>query len=211
MKLILAIVNNDDSAIASSALTEAGFFVTKLSTTGGFLMVGNTTLMIGVQEDRATDDVQDMNQTVDLYYAATDAGKRLAEKAADKQVQMEVVGEPCQIPGNPVLIDEMIMNLMDNAIKYNKPGGTMEVSVEKNGKAALLMVKDSGVGIEEAHIDRVFERFYRVDQSRSRETEGHGLGLAIVKHIVQLHGGEIRLESKVDEGTKVEVRFGRQA
>ncbi|MCL1849326.1 MAG: ATP-binding protein [Clostridiales bacterium] len=153
------------------------------------------------------DHTGDLNQIVDLYSAARDASVRMADKAADKHVEVEVVGEECLVNGNAVLIDELVVNLIDNGVKYNKAGGKVTVSVDRDGQVAVLTVADDGIGIEEAHLGRIFERFYRVDQSRSRETEGSGLGLAIVKHIVQLHKGEINVESRINTGTKISVRL----
>jgi two-component system phosphate regulon sensor histidine kinase PhoR len=142
---------------------------------------------------------------VDLFACATEVAERLAEKAQEKQVEVTVAGGECVVAGNAMLLDEMMTNLCDNAIKYNKPGGKVEITVLAGEGLAMLTVEDTGIGIDEGHIDRIFERFYRVDQSRSRETEGNGLGLAIVKHIVQLHQGTIRLESRLGEGTKATV------
>lgn len=114
---------------------------------------------------------------------------------------------PASIMGNEILLRELCENLTENAIRYNRPGGTVVISTGTAGGRAFLRVKDSGIGIpEEAH-NRVFERFYRVDKSRSKAKGGTGLGLAIVKHIALLHQGEIQLQSKVDQGTTVTVWF----
>jgi two-component system phosphate regulon sensor histidine kinase PhoR len=105
------------------------------------------------------------------------------------------------------MIYEMFHNLIDNAVKYNKPGGSVEVSVSGEGGHAVVSVSDTGIGIPEEARDSVFERFYRVDKSRSRKTGGTGLGLAIVKHIAHAFNAKISLTSRLGEGTKVTVRF----
>lgn len=105
------------------------------------------------------------------------------------------------------MLIELFDNLIQNAIRYNVPGGKVEVKVCKEDSKTVLIVKDTGIGIPEEDKDRIFERFYRVDKSRSRETGGTGLGLAIVKHIVELHGGEIELESIPDKGTCIKIYF----
>lgn len=105
------------------------------------------------------------------------------------------------------MLCELIENLCENAIRYNNEGGfiLLEIGVE-NGRA-VLVVKDNGIGIPEEHQERVFERFYRVDKSRSKATGGTGLGLAIVKHIVAIHSAEIELESETNQGTTITVKF----
>ena len=105
------------------------------------------------------------------------------------------------------MIEELLFNLCDNAIRYNKPGGSVAVTVGQRDGKALLSVKDSGIGIPKESQERVFERFYRVDKSRSKKTGGTGLGLAIVKHIVAQHGAELRMESVPGEGTEMTVIF----
>ena len=108
---------------------------------------------------------------------------------------------------NRNMMCELLDNLCQNAIRYNRPGGDVWVEVASNENGAFLVVKDNGIGIPKEHQERVFERFYRVDKSRSRETGGTGLGLAIVKHIVALHDGEISLESEDGQGTTIRVQF----
>lgn len=105
------------------------------------------------------------------------------------------------------MLIELLDNLIQNAIRYNVPGGKIVVAISKEETGVVLSVKDTGIGIPEADINRVFERFYRVDKSRSRETGGTGLGLAIVKHIVDLHGGKIEIKSKLSEGTEIIIYF----
>jgi two-component system phosphate regulon sensor histidine kinase PhoR len=107
-------------------------------------------------------------------------------------------------------MQELINNLCDNAIRYNKPGGTVKVTVDHDDEKVWLRVADTGIGIPKEHQKRIFERFYRVDKSRSRATGGIGLGLAIVKHIVQGMNGEIQLESELDVGTTITVLLPKQ-
>ena len=109
--------------------------------------------------------------------------------------------------GNSTVIDEIIYNLCDNAIKYNKEGGSYSVEIKKLPRKAVIKVSDTGVGIPAKHIDRIFERFYRVDKSRSRKVKGTGLGLSIVKHGVLYHNGTVRAESKENSGTVFTVEL----
>ena len=131
----------------------------------------------------------------------------LASIAADKGIALELSGESFTISGVRRLLQEIIYNLCENAIKYNRNGGRVDVSIENNSSEAVIKVSDTGIGIPPEHQARVFERFYRVDKSHSKETGGTGLGLSIVKHAVQYMNGSIHLESKVGEGTTVTVRL----
>ena len=105
----------------------------------------------------------------------------------------------------------MISNLCDNAVKYNRPGGRVEIAVRPEKRSVLLSVTDTGIGIPEESQSRVFERFYRVDKSRSKETGGTGLGLSIVKHGAQYHQAKLQLASELGKGTRITVRFPRGA
>ena len=107
----------------------------------------------------------------------------------------------------PVILEEMIYNLCDNAIKYNKENGSVDVIINQTDKEVKVIVRDTGIGIPAAHQDRVFERFYRVDKSRSKSTGGTGLGLAIVKHIVAQHDAQMTLNSEEGVGTEIKVVF----
>lgn len=109
--------------------------------------------------------------------------------------------------GNETQLYELVFNLCDNAVRYNKPNGSVYIKLIRQNENAVLQVKDTGIGIEKKHQDRIFERFYRVDKSRSKETGGTGLGLAIVKHIAELHNAEITVESEIDKGTTITVTF----
>ena len=111
------------------------------------------------------------------------------------------------IQGNRDMIKELIENLVQNAIRYNNPGGKAWVNVVSNGNYSILVVRDNGIGIPIGEQERVFERFYRVDKSRSKATGGTGLGLAIVKHIVELHDAKLSLDSAPGVGTTITVSF----
>ncbi len=149
-------------------------------------------------------------ERVDLLELAGAAAAALEEKAAARQVRVSVTGEQAELEGVRSFLYEMIYNLCDNAIKYNVEGGSVELSVQPAGERAALTVKDTGVGIPPEYQDRVFERFFRVDKSRSKAVGGTGLGLAIVKHTVQYHRGEIALESG-EGGTTITVKLPVEA
>lgn len=142
----------------------------------------------------------------DLYETVSECMETLAVNARRAGVTLTFEGEPCIICGNHDMIRELTENLVQNAIRYNNPGGKVSVSVIKNDQP-LLIVKDNGIGIPASEQQRVFERFYRVDKSRSKATGGTGLGLAIVKHIVELHEARIELDSAPGVGTTVTVEF----
>ena len=143
-------------------------------------------------------------ETVDLGEVAGQTVEQLAAQAAAAEVTMEVKAEDCILESVPRLLQEIIFNLTENAIKYNRPNGRVTVSVTADG---VLTVQDNGIGIPPEHRSRVFERFYRVDKSHSKAVGGTGLGLSIVKHAVADLGGHIDLQSEVGRGTTVTVRF----
>lgn len=145
---------------------------------------------------------------VNLNVAAEKCVSALEVNAEKHNVTLVETGESnCYIYGNIELINEIIYNLTDNAIRYNNEGGTVKVFVYSNEDKVILEVKDNGIGIPKEHQDRIFERFYRVDKSRSKLTGGTGLGLAIVKHIVAKHDAKIEIESEVGKGTIIKVIF----
>ncbi len=146
-------------------------------------------------------------ETVDLYEIAEETAAELTDTAATKNVAVSVTGERIVIKGVRRLLHEIMFNLCDNAIKYNRDDGTVELSVSRQENNAVSAVKDSGIGIPPEHQTRVFERFYRVDKSRSKESGGTGLGLSIVKHAVQYHNGSIDLRSNPGEGTTIQIFF----
>lgn len=140
-----------------------------------------------------------------LYEAAKERVELLQNYAYKKNITLTLSGSDTFVLSNRGMLIELLDNLIQNAIRYNVPGGKVFVKVYKDGNSAVLLVKDTGIGIPEKDKDRVFERFYRVDKSRSRDTGGTGLGLAIVKHIVELHDGKIELESTLSKGTEMKV------
>jgi two-component system phosphate regulon sensor histidine kinase PhoR len=127
--------------------------------------------------------------------------------AAKKNVDIRVIGENAKIHGVRQLLDEMIYNLLENAIKYNEENGKAGISVIKENDSVVVSVWDTGIGIPKEHQDRIFERFYRVDKSHSRETGGTGLGLSIVKHAAMYHNAEIKIDSDTSRGTKIILTF----
>lgn len=147
---------------------------------------------------------------IDIYALSQNIAVRLIPKARKKNVNIIVNGETSYIEGVPEIIDEMIFNLCDNAVKYNIDGGTVTVKTDETKDYVSVSVKDTGIGIPEIHQSRIFERFYRVDKARSRSTGGTGLGLSIVKHGARIHGAEIRLESEPDKGTTVSLIFPKK-
>ena len=146
-------------------------------------------------------------EQVDLYKAAQNCIQMMGMQAQKQDVKLHLEGEPCIITANKNLIDELLYNLCSNAIRYNYRGGSVTVTVRREGTRILLSVKDTGIGIPRKHQERVFERFYRVDKSRSKQTGGTGLGLAIVKHIVAQHNAELTLTSEEGKGTEIRVVF----
>ena len=147
------------------------------------------------------------DEPVDLYEVADEAVKALADSAEKRKVSLHLNGEHCVINGIRRYLYEIAYNLCDNAIRYNKEGGEVTVDIRRAGAETVFSVSDTGIGISPEHQSRVFERFYCVDKSRSKETGGTGLGLSIVKHAVAYHGGTIRLDSTVSKGTTVTVTF----
>lgn len=148
-----------------------------------------------------------LNDKIDLLKTAHDVEEILRHKADNREVTMTIEGEPVQIYGNQSYITELFLNLMDNAIKYNHEGGSLKVTVGAEDGKAVAVFSDTGIGISDEHQSRIFERFYRVDKSRSKQTGGTGLGLSIVKHIVAYHSGEIQLESELEKGTTITVKL----
>lgn len=146
-------------------------------------------------------------ETVDVYAEAKQTVALLAKAAEEKQVTVALEGESALISGVSQLVHEIVYNLCDNAIKYNRTGGSVNVEVHSDGENAVLVVSDTGIGIPVEHHERIFERFYRVDKSHSKETGGTGLGLSIVKHAVQYLGGAITLDSAPGSGTTITVTF----
>ncbi|MCI8511898.1 MAG: two-component sensor histidine kinase [Lachnospiraceae bacterium] len=161
-----------------------------------------------LQLSRLDEKEQELEDTdVDLYGLAEDCIRQLEMAARHQEVTIRLSGKTAVIRADRHLIEELAYNLCDNAIRYNNRGGRVTVTVSETAGRACLSVQDSGIGIPKEHQIRVFERFYRVDKSRSRATGGTGLGLAIVKHIAAQYGAEISLESEEGQGTKIRVCF----
>lgn len=156
-----------------------------------------------LDEDENTPEFEEVN----LLVLAEDIKERLLTQAAKKNVELRVIGENVKIKGVRQILDEMIYNLLDNAIKYNEDNGKAGVSVIKENDTIVLSVWDTGIGIPKEHQDRIFERFYRVDKSHSRETGGTGLGLSIVKHGAYYHNADINIDSEPLRGTKIIITF----
>lgn len=146
-------------------------------------------------------------ELVDLHAVACDVAERMAGRADHAEVTLAVEGEPVLVEGFPRVVDEVVANLCSNAIRYNLPGGSVRIWTGEREGRPTLEVTDTGIGIPPEAQAKVFERFYRVEPSRSRASGGTGLGLAIVKHAAMLHGADIMLNSAVGEGTTVTVAF----
>lgn len=146
-------------------------------------------------------------EDVDLYQLAREVVERLQKIAAKNSVKMEITGEKVIYNGMKQILDEMIYNICENAIKYNKKGGTVSIWVGETLSGPKIIIEDDGIGIPKEAQDRIFERFYRVDKSHSKENGGTGLGLSIVKHGALLHKAQINIESEYEKGTKIEIVF----
>jgi len=146
---------------------------------------------------------------VDLLQMAQSVARHFMPRAEEKGIILSVDGMDLSVYGYPALLNEMIANLVDNAVKYTDRGGAVRISVDQRDNSIVLSVCDTGIGIPEEHQPHVFERFYRVDKSHSKATGGTGLGLSIVKHIAAVHDADIRLESEVGKGTCVRILFKR--
>lgn len=153
-------------------------------------------------------DNEDMSfESVNLYEIAQRCVEALNINAINKGVTLNLTGEECYIRGKAQLVEELVYNLCDNAIRYNKENGNVTVTVTPLEKGASVSVKDTGIGIPKKYQERIFERFFRVDKSRSKATGGTGLGLAIVKHITQLHDAKLEISSEESKGTEIIVTF----
>ena len=148
-------------------------------------------------------------QETDLYDLTREVVSHLAPLASQKHIRIEITGEQVQCFGIRQILDEMIYNVCENAIKYNNEGGRVSVWVGNTLEGPKISVSDTGIGIPQEHQERIFERFYRVDKSHSKERGGTGLGLSIVKHGALLHGAKVSVESTPGKGTRMEMLFPR--
>ena len=155
-------------------------------------------------------NIQLENEDVDLYELSADVINRLAPIANKNNIHLNLIGESTLVFGAEKILDEMIYNLCDNAIKYNVPDGTVDVIVSESKNHIKLTVRDTGIGIPQSEQERIFERFYRVDKSHSKSIGGTGLGLSIVKHAAVYHNAEIKLKSESGKGTSITIRFNKQ-
>ena len=148
-------------------------------------------------------------EAIDLYKIAEDCVNMLKFSAENHGITISIHGTNAYLEGNKEMLEEVVYNLCDNAIRYNNEGGKVDVTVKPVKGKIYLCVEDNGIGISKEHQERIFERFYRVDKSRSKSTGGTGLGLAIVKHIIQQHGAHMELTSENGKGTKIEIEFSK--
>ncbi len=148
---------------------------------------------------------------IDLFEIAENVRSQLLPHAQEKGIEMTLEGESAKMKGVPVIVEEMLYNLCDNAIKYNKEKGTVQMKVTCTEQSAIFTVSDSGIGVPQADKERIFERFYRVDKSHSKQIGGTGLGLSIVKHGAAFHNAKIELDSRLGEGTTIRLFFPRSA
>lgn len=169
--------------------------------------------MIALVEDiinlsHLDEGVEDMKkEKINLLEAANEVANSLSAQAKQAEVELNVSGDSAVISAFPAMLTQIIYNLCDNAIKYNRPNGRVNITVSEGESTATLTVADTGIGIPSEHIDRIFERFYCVDKSRSKQIGGTGLGLSIVKHAAMLHNAVIKTESTLNRGTTISVTF----
>lgn len=152
-------------------------------------------------------NVQAESEDVDLYELSADIISRLKPVADKRNISFNLIGESTVVSGTEKILDEMIYNLCDNAIKYNVDNGTVDVILSESRRHIKLTVRDTGIGIPQSEQERIFERFYRVDKSHSKSIGGTGLGLSIVKHAAIYHNAEIKLKSELGKGTSITIAF----
>ncbi len=162
-----------------------------------------------IKLSRLDEDAKGMSkEDVDINKLTEKVVAQLNDKAEKKHITISIAENmPLFIKGIPTILEECIFNLIDNAIEYNKEGGGVDISTEENKNYVTLSISDTGIGIPTEEQGRVFERFYRVEKSRCRSGGGTGLGLSIVKHAIMVHGGDVELSSREDEGTTVTIRL----
>ena len=155
--------------------------------------------------DEGAEDM--LREKVDMFEIVKATVQSLEPEAESADVSINMTGEQAVITGVPQLLGGIVYNLCDNAIKYNHKGGRVSINLKSSVNEVLLTVSDNGIGIPAEDQNRIFERFYRVDKSHSKEVGGTGLGLSIVKHSAKIHNAKISLESTVGKGTTITVRF----
>lgn len=146
-------------------------------------------------------------EPINISNIAYEVVSQLEIKAKNNGITLNCSIDNVSISGNKRMIKDLLFNIIDNAIKYNKPNGKVDISLKKDNNLCIIKVKDTGIGIPEEEQDKIFERFYMVDKSRSKKLGGSGLGLSIVKHIVKYHNGKVSLSSKLNEGTEIVVEI----
>jgi two-component system, OmpR family, phosphate regulon sensor histidine kinase PhoR len=144
---------------------------------------------------------------IDIYNIGKSTMGNLSFIAKEKNIELNLYGKPTFINGNKSMVEEMIYNLLDNGIKYTSSGGSVDLDITSQDGWAIIKVRDTGIGIPDSHQNRIFERFYTVDKSRSKKTRSIGLGLSIVKHIVEHHNGKIKLVSEINKGTEITIKI----
>ncbi len=169
------------------------------------ILLVNDILKLSRLED--TDSQREERAPVALLGLCREVASRLSLQAVQKDITLSCEGDEVTIEAMPRLLEEIIFNVCDNAIKYNRDGGYVRMTVGMRGERAFVRVTDNGIGIPAEKHDRLFERFYRVDMSHSREVGGTGLGLSIVKHGMMLHGGDVELQSEPGKGTDICLLF----
>ena len=161
-----------------------------------------------IKLSRLDEEAVDIEKTdVDLYELSREICSRLSQQSAEKQVRLTIKGERVSTYGIRQVLDEMIYNVIENAVKYNVPNGSVDVWVGNTLAGPKIVVSDTGIGIPKEHQERIFERFYRVDKSHSKERGGTGLGLSIVKHGALLHHAKVQVDSEPGKGTKIQIQF----
>lgn len=146
-------------------------------------------------------------EPLDLYELGRNCMAQMQLPAQKHEVAIALEGEPTVINGSKTLLEELFYNLCSNAVRYNRPGGIVTMWIGMENSRPVFCIKDTGIGIPKEHQERIFERFYRVDKSRSKSTGGTGLGLAIVKHIVAQHDAQLELKSEENIGTEIRILF----
>ena len=184
-------------------------FLEKIYSEAGHLIGLIDNIMKLSRLDEAAGDMKNL-EMVELKKLAENTAQRLQAQAAGKNITVSVSGCEAEVEGVPAILGEVIYNLIDNGIKYNRDGGRVDVTVAVAPGEAVLTFKDTGCGIGSADKERVFERFYRVDKSHFKETGGTGLGLSIVKHGILFHQGRIELESELEQGTTIKIFLPRK-